>query len=214
MKRDRLSVEVIGAGGHAKVVIATLAACGYNVIGIFDDDPKTHDRMILGIPVLGSLAEMDDKADTGRLIAIGHNETRKNISDRFPSANWITVVHPRAFVHESALLGSGTIVMAGVTIQPEARIGKHGIVNTCASIDHDCLLGDYVHIAPGCHLAGSVQLGEGVFMGIHSAAVPGIRIGDWSIIGAGGVVIENLPGGIVAVGVPSRVKKASRKVSK
>ncbi len=198
-----MSVLVIGAGGHAKVVIATLRAAGLAVAGVLDDDAAKHGRMVLGVPVVGAV-ERAAEGDHEAVIAVGHNATRKRISESLPGLRWATVVHPSAVVHETVRLGAGTVVFAGAVVQPDTRLGAHTIINTGASADHDNDLGDYVHLAPGVRLAGDVTLEEGVFMGIASAALPGVRIGAWTTVGAGGVVTRDLPGGVTAVGVPAR----------
>jgi acetyltransferase EpsM len=83
-------------------------------------------------------------------------------------------------------------------------------VNTGATIDHDCIVGDYAHLAPGVHLAGAVQVGEGAFLGIGSVVCPGIKVGRWATLGAGGVAIRDVADGVVAVGVPARALEGER----
>lgn len=195
---------VVGAGGHAKVVIATLHAAGQAVAGVLDDRTELWGKFVLGCPVLGGLERLD-RAPGRAVLAIGSNAARRHIAGRFPRTEWVGVVHPAATVHESVSLGVGTVVFAGAVIQPSARLGRHVIVNTGATVDHDCELGDYVHLAPGAHLAGGVQLEEGAFLGVGCAVTPGIQVGPWTTVGAGGVVIRSVPAKSVAVGVPARV---------
>lgn len=205
-KKNR-AVYVIGAGGHAKVVVSTLQAAGCAIKAIFDDDQSLWDKRIFGIPIRGPIGELEDMKTVQAVMAIGDNKTRRQIVQCLPQVNWVTVIHPAAYVHASAVIGAGAVVFAGAVIQPEARVGAHVIVNTSASIDHDCQLADYVHICPGVHLAGNVNLKEGVFMGIGAVAVPGITVGAWTVVGAGAVVVRDLPGKITAVGVPARPLK-------
>ncbi len=98
-------------------------------------------------------------------------------------------------------------MLAGVVVQAQATLGRHVIANTGCSIDHDCAVGDYVHLAPGSRLAGGVHLGEGSFLGTKASAIPGINVGEWSIVGAGAVVSRSLPANITAVGAPAKVIK-------
>lgn len=195
-------VLVIGGGGHAKVVVATLAAAGYQVAAVLDDNPATWGSTVLGVPVLGGVSELKTASGLA-VLAIGSNEARRRIAKAYPEVRWLSVVHPQAHVHESVRLGKGTVVFAGAVIQPDAVVGEHVIVNTGATIDHDCLVEDFVHLAPGVHLAGGVALGEGAFMGIGSVAIPRTRVGSWSTVGAGGVVIRPIPERVTAVGVPA-----------
>lgn len=201
------TVYVIGAGGHAKVVVSTLQTAGYVVKALFDDDQSLWGKRIFGIPVCGPIDELKDMKTVQTVVAIGDNKTRRRIVQCLPQANWVTVIHPAAYVHASAMLGSGTVVFAGAVIQPEAHVGTHVIVNTGATIDHDCNLANYVHLCPGAHLAGNVVLKEGVFFGIGAVGVPGIKIGAWTVVGAGAVVICDLPENVTAVGVPARPTK-------
>ena len=198
-------VFVIGAGGHAKVVISTLLAAGFSVAGIYDDDEKKWGTSILRVPILGSISQLTEESKAVQ--AIGKNSIRKDIARRIPSADWITVVHPQAAVHPTATLGKGTVVFAGSVIQPDVVIGQHCIINTAATVDHDCVLADFVHLAPGCHLAGEVRIGEGAFLGIGSVVIPGMTIGSWSVIGAGGVVIRAVENGVISTGVPARMRR-------
>ena len=195
-------IVVIGAGGHAKVLISTLMARGLPIAAVFDDDDAKWGLNAEGIRVSGMERERGGRA----IIGIGDNAKRREIA-RALSFEWETVVHPSACVHPSAKLGRGTAVFAGAVVQPDVVIGDHVIVNTGATIDHDCLIGDYAHLAPGVHLAGSVQVGEGAFLGIGSVAIIGVKIGRWSTLGAGAVAIRDLADGAVAVGVPAKELK-------
>jgi UDP-perosamine 4-acetyltransferase len=199
------SVMIIGAGGHAKVVVSTLIASGIMVSKIYDDNPDKWGSCILNIEIVGPLSDIDYDSVEQALTAIGNNKTRKGIVNRFPRVRWTTVVHPSAYVHPTARIGQGTVVFAKAVVQPDTFIGDHCIINTGATIDHDCRIGNYVHISPGVNLAGDVQLHEGVFCGLGSKIINGMTIGKWATIGAGGVVINDLPEASLAVGVPAKV---------
>lgn len=199
----RSPVAVIGAGGHAKVVISTLRAVGHTVVGAFDDDPKKRGSTLLGVKVLGVTADLANTEYRAAVIAVGDNATRRNLAQRIKVVEWITVVHPAAFVDPSVKLGRGTVVFAGSVIQPDSVVGDHVIVNTGSTVDHDCVVADFAHIAPGVHLAGETQLGTGALLGIGVVVKPGCRIGEWTIVGAGGVVVKDLPANITAFGVPA-----------
>lgn len=126
-------------------------------------------------------------------IAVGNNESRKKEAELNAGGYFAVLIHPRAYVAPNAILGEGTIVMAGAVIQPEARIGKHVIVNTGATVDHECLIGDFAHIAPGAHLCGCVEVGEGALVGVGAVAIPGAKIPAWSLVKAGSVAKCKIP---------------------
>ncbi|MCF6192483.1 MAG: acetyltransferase [Candidatus Hydrothermae bacterium] len=186
-------------------MIATAQAAGVPVQGILDDREDLQGQQILGVPVVGRLAEADRFEPRRGVVAIGDNRTRKQVVERLTDWTWVTLVHPRAVVHESVRMGPGTVVFAGAVIQPDTVIGVHVIINTGATVDHDCVIGDFAHIAPGAHLAGGVRVGEGVLLGIGSSVIPGKRIGNWSVVGAGAAVVKDLPPNVVAVGVPAKL---------
>lgn len=196
-------VAVLGAGGHAKVVLGALQALGIEVAGVFDDDPKKKGTRILGFAVDGPFS-LFDRSPRRAVLAIGDNAARQRAAAR--EVPWATIVHPAAWVHDSVKVGEGTVVMAGAVVQPDARIGRHAIINTSASVDHDCRLADFVHVAPGSHLSGNTTLGEGAFLGTGSSTRQGIEVGPWAVVGAGAAVVRSLPGHVLAMGVPARAQ--------
>lgn len=200
---------VVGAGGHAKVVISTLRAAGMRAAVVVDDDLSKKGQQILGVPVIGDLKSVDGAGFEVGVIAIGNNSYREKAAARL-ALNWITVVHPYAHIHESVKLGLGTVVFAGAIIQADTIIGNHVIVNTGATIDHDCRIGDFAHMAPGVHLAGNVTVGRASLVGIGSVAIPGIRIGERTTIGAGSVIVRDVPDNVIACGNPARMQCRSQ----
>jgi sugar O-acyltransferase (sialic acid O-acetyltransferase NeuD family) len=198
------SIWLIGAGGHAKVVIATLESAGLAIAGVFDGNPAKVGTSILGRRV-NQMPERTWWAASQRLalLAIGANEQRAALAPLLPT-RWSTAVHPTAIVHPTVTIGPGTLVCAGVIIQPDVRIGAHAIVNTGAIVEHDCQVGDYCHLAPRSCCAGAVTIGNGVFLGAGAVVIPEQKIGDGSIVGAGAVVIRPIPPHTVVAGVPAR----------
>ena len=201
------SISVIGAGGHARVVLST------RIGGVFDDNAEKWGTEIAGAAVIGSPRGVGERERGRAVIAIGDNRGRRKMAQRLAGWEWVTVVHPHAWVHPEVALGEGTVVFAGAVIQPDCRIGDHCIVNTSASIDHDGCLGDFTHLAPGVHLAGEVTVGEGALMGIGSVALPGRTVGPWAVVGAGSVVVQDIPEEAVVAGNPARALRAEKEVS-
>lgn len=197
-------IYVIGASGHAKVIIAAIRAGGSVCSGVFDDDEKFYGKNIMGIPVLGKVSDIPDKDSTKAVIAIGQNYIRKKVKEMFTHVLWQTVIHPHTWIDSTVKIAEGSVVFAGAVIQPDTTVGAHSIINTSASVDHDCIIGSYCHIAPGAHLAGGVVVGDNVFMGIGSVSVQYIDICEGVTLGAGAVVVKsiNTPG--TYIGAPAR----------
>lgn len=203
MRNPQVPVTVIGAGGHAKVVLSALAAAGVPVAALADDDAATWSREIGGHAVV-SPERAGLRPGSRAVLAVGDNRARRALAERFPGLDWVAVVHPSAVVDPAARVEPGAMVMAGAILQPDARVGRHAIVNTGASVDHDADVGDFAHVAPGARLAGGVRVGEGALVGIGAVAVPGATIGRWATVGAGSTVLGAVPDGAVVVGSPAR----------
>lgn len=157
-------VWIIGAGGHAKVVIDTLRTLGtFDILGVLDDDPLRLGIEVLGVPVRdeASLEAIDRFGIEQAIIAIGSNRARAAVARLLAGrVSWATAVHPTSHLAPGVRIGEGTVVFAGAIVQPGSVIGRHVILNTACSVDHDGLIGDFVHMAPGVRLSGNVQVGE------------------------------------------------------
>lgn len=204
----RPKIVLYGAGGHGKAVADVVEKQGrYELAGFLDDSLSGE---VYGIPVLGGEGELAPIRDSGIRHAIastGYADMRNTFDERLLAAGFelATAVHPSAQIARGVTLGEGSMIMAGTVVGPDTVLGRSCIVNTCASLDHDCVLGDYVHMAPGANLCGGVRVGTHTLIGIAAAVIPERRIGDRVIIGAGALVLADIPGGATAVGVPARI---------
>lgn len=203
-------VAIIGAGGHAKVVASALLAQGHNVIGFYDDNSQKWGEFILGIPIIGPARDLTSATCDGAIIGVGDNKVRKQLAEQM-DLDWVTAIHPFSWVHPDVSIGVGTVICAGSIVQPGARIGDHVILNTKASVDHDCIVGNYVHISVA-HLAGAATADEGAFLALGSVVLPGLNIGAWAHLGAGSVATKHIPAGSIAAGSPARVIKSAVEV--
>jgi UDP-perosamine 4-acetyltransferase len=211
-----LGIVVVGAGGHAKVCIELLRAMGEDVVFCIGGEDAVGD--CLGVPILAGddhIAELRTRGFDRAFIAVGNNRVRRKLGAEVVAAGYrlVNAVSPTAVVSPSARLGAGIAIMAGVVINAESTIGDLAIINTGATVDHDCSIGEAAHVAPQSALAGNVTVGACSFLGIGTIVVPGCDIGDEVMIGAGGVVIADVPAGVTAVGVPVRVLEREREAS-
>ena len=209
-----LPLLVVGAGGHARVLIDALLAASAVIAGIVDPDPRLLGTTLLGIRVLGGDEVVDgfpaaEIALVNGVGSVGLPHLRRKIFQRFTAAGYrfATVIHPSAVIAADVELAAGAQIMAGAVIQTGSRIGFNAIVNTRASVDHDGSIGDHVHLAPGVTLSGSVSVGHASHLGTGATVIQGIRIGDGCLVGAGSLVLRDVPSGATVVGAPARIVK-------
>ena len=212
-----MKVIGIGGGGHARVLLDILRlTSAAEIVGFTDPDSRLHGTKLDGSPVLGGddlLPEMLEQGVRYAFLgvgAVGDNRRRAEIYDRVRGLgfSFLTLVHPTAVIANSAAVGDGAAIMAGVIINPGTQVNANVIVNTGAIVDHDCKLGDHVHVAPGAVLSGGVEVGAYAHIGAGAVVRQGIKIGEGSLVAAGAVVVADIPNGRTAIGVPARVQYA------
>lgn len=179
-------INIYGKGGHAKVVNSVIKF-PKKVIYWNDDD---YNNNIKGYWI----------------IAIGNNQSRKKIAEKLGDAEYLTVISETAITSGNSEINQGSQILHGAVIQIGTKIGKHCIVNTAASIDHDCILEDFSFIGPNATLCGGVEIGEGSFIGAGAVILPYIKIGKNCMIGAGSVVTKDIPNNSTAYGNPAKIK--------
>lgn len=206
-----LPVFIVGGGGHAKVLIEALLLRKVKILGITESDPAKIGTEILGIQVIGNDTVIWEHAPESIQLVNGIGsvqlpQSRMDVFKKFKAKRFTfaSVVHASAMVASDVILGEGAQIMAGAVIQPGSRIGKNSIVNTNASVDHDCIIGDHVHISPGVTLSGGVMVGNMVHIGAGATIIQGIEIGNRCLIAAGAVVVSPIQDNLTVAGVPAK----------
>ncbi|MGL4576486.1 MAG: acetyltransferase [Burkholderiaceae bacterium] len=214
MKRSKLLI--VGAGGHAKVVIdAVRAGSSHEVVAVLDDDAEKTGSSLSGVPIVGTTSDavrFTNKYDTNEVcVAIGCCNTRARIAKFVQSqgCELISVVHPSAVIASGVHIKAGTVVLAGAVVNVDTSISSLVIINTGATVDHDCQIAEGAHIAPGVSLCGNVTIGAQTLIGVGACVAPGLTIGNNCVIGAGAVVIDSLPDRVVAIGTPAKILRPS-----
>ncbi len=207
-------IVIVGAGGHARVVADIVHIEGsFAIAGFLDDvDRHRHGESFCNARVLGGFEQLEALRAQGvrhAFVAIGDCESRLRAARRALAVGFELPVmrHPNTVVANDVNIGIGTVLAAGCVINPAAQVGANVIVNTSASIDHDCLIEDGVHVGPGARLGGRVMVGLGSWIGIGATVSHGVRVGAGSILGAGAVAVRDIPDGVVAYGVPAKVMR-------
>lgn len=189
---------IIGASGHGKVVADIARLNGYEEIVFLDDDDSISECN--GWPVIG---KSGDAPEGDIFVAVGNARIRRMLMERFSDRNIPVLIHPDAVIAKGTEIGKGTAVMAGAVINPCAVIGSGCIINTSSSIDHDCRLGDYIHVSVGAHLCGTVNIGDNTWVGAGAIVSNNINVCSDCMIGAGAVIIKDIEIPGTYVGVPA-----------
>ena len=205
-------IVVYGAGGHGREVAALIGAlraagADWDLLGFLSDDPRSVGQQVAELPVLGDGEWLRKNVGTAVALGIGSPVDRQRVVQRItPLVGAFPVLaHPTSQVMDRVGLEQGAVVFAGAVVSVDAHIGAFAAVNLLASVSHDCRLGPFATLAPRVALAGNTTIEEGVDLGTGALCIPGVRVGAWSVVGAGAVVIRDLPARCTAVGVPARV---------
>ena len=200
---------IIGTGGQGKVVL-DCAKNYYDSITFMTNDKNSSG--INGYPIiyeqeitLDNILQNYDEV----IVAIGNNKARLKISLEYESNGMklATIIHPKAFISETAVIGNGTVIFANAVVNPSVKIGKACIINTGVIIEHDCILENGVHISPNAAMGGAVFVGENTWVCVGSSIANNIKIGNNSVIGAGAAIIKDVPNKVLVAGVPGKIKK-------
>jgi sugar O-acyltransferase (sialic acid O-acetyltransferase NeuD family) len=202
---------IVGAGGHAREIhqlVQDLNADGsaWNFVGFLDEHGPTG-REVHGYPVLGAPSWLAGRRGMRAIVAIGDPVARRRIVQRLeaePCASFATLVHPRASVGRNVTLGEGSTVCAGAILTTDITVGRHVILNVACTVAHDATIDDFVTVAPGVHVCGAASVMEGCDLGTACTVIPRVSIGPWTVVGAGAVVVADLPPNVTAVGLPAR----------
>jgi len=204
---------IIGAGGFGREVawlverINTVTPT-WNIKGFIDDNEANHGKYEGGYPVVGGCDYLIKRAEeVWTVCAVGSAKTRKKIINKFADCNHVkfaTVIDPSVIISNRVNIGDGTIICAGTIITVDITIGNHVIINLDCTLGHDDVISDFVTIYPSVNVSGCVTVGECAELGTGMQIIQGKNIGNEAIIGAGAVVVKDIPEKCTAVGSPAK----------
>lgn len=211
-KEERKNIIIIGASGHAKVIIDIIEQWNtYTIIGLIDTYKDINER-IFGYKILGTendiIALSDEHNFSAGIIAIGDNAIRKTIYEtiikQFQKFEFINAIHTSAILGKNVKIGIGNAIMPGVIINSDSKIGDFCILNTNSSLDHDGVMEDFSSLAPNATLGGNVTVCSGASVSLGADIIQNLKIGENAIVGAGAVVIRDVPENHIVAGVPAK----------
>ncbi len=206
-------ILILGAGGHSKVVAEIARLNQWDVVGFIDGvNPLRKGESFYGAKILGGDEVLEDLFRSNVkhvIVAFGNNRIRVQTAQKLSGMGFKlpSAIHPSAIYAGDVEIGDGTVIAAGAVIGPSTSIGRYVIVNTQASLDHECRVCDGSHLGPGAVVTGGVLVGECAWIGAGAVISDHKKIGADSIVGAGAVVVKDVPDDVVAIGVPARVSR-------
>lgn len=201
---------IVGVGGLGREIAWLVERINameptWELLGFIDDNSEKHGTIVNGYPVLGGCDwVLEHKDEVFAVCAVGTAKTRRRIVERLHGVRFATLVDPKVQMSQRVEMGEGCIICAGSILTVNIKLGSHVIINLDCTIGHDAVLSDYVTLYPSVNVSGNTFLEESVEMGTGSQIIQGLRIGEGTIIGAGAVVVRDLPGRCTAVGIPAK----------
>ena len=204
---------IFGAGGFGREVAWAVERINnvtpsWNLLGFMDDDDSVQGTKINGYPVLGKTGDVCGYPDVCFVVAVGSSKTREKIVNNMKAANpdikFGTVIDPTVEMSNHVTIGEGTIICAHTIITVNIEIGSHVIINLDCTIGHDTIIQDYVTLYPSVNISGITTIGHAVELGTGMQIVQGKIVKDYSIVGAGAVVVKDIPAKCTAVGSPAK----------
>lgn len=209
-------IVLIGAGGHCKVIIDLIESLKeYEIFGVTD---KKKQGTVLNYKIVGDDSKLKKIYESGIhyaficVGAISDLSIRNSIYSKLKSIGFKlpVLIHKDSIISPYAHAEDGTCIMARTVINAGAYIAENCIINTGSVVEHDCIVGDNTHISPNVSIGGGTRIGCNTHIGIGSSIVQGINIGNNVTIGAGAVVIGDIPDNVVSVGVPAKIIKVKK----
>jgi sugar O-acyltransferase (sialic acid O-acetyltransferase NeuD family) len=212
------AITIVGAGGLGKNVVEILRDCNkvaklWDILGYIDEDASKYGTQINGVPVLGGLKWLQDNKynynDLGCVCAIAEPEIRRKLVDAISATGvgFHTIIHPTAIVSDFAEIGCDVIISSFSLISANSKIGNHAYISTGCVIGEDTIIDSYCRVSPKTTISGSCHIKEGVFIGVGTTIIQNRSIGAWATVGAGSLVLKDIPAGVIAFGMPAAVIK-------
>ena len=208
---------IIGAGGFAKEVYEVFTkVSNWNkddnsqFLGFLDDNETLHGTEFMGSRVIGGIDWLSDNPKTEIILGIGSPHIKRKIIDKISKIGnfkYPTLIDPNAILGDDVRVGDGVFIGAGTIITTNIDIKDYVTINLSCTIGHDSVLESFVTVAPGVNISGNCNLNEGVDFGTNATIIQGKSVSEWSIVGAGSVVVKDIPSNVTVVGNPSKVIK-------
>jgi sugar O-acyltransferase (sialic acid O-acetyltransferase NeuD family) len=209
----KTDLVVFGTGGHAKEVSEAIFAAiadgaNFNFLGFLDQSQNKD--AVQTYPVFGDESWLKNNMGVKVVVAIGNPKFRRVVVEKINTIDkhrFQTIIHPKAYIGNNCNIGAGAMIFAGSVLTCDIFVGNHVVINIGTTVSHEVRLEDFVTLAPQCAICGAVSIETGADVGAGVTVIQGKAIGAWSVVGAGAVVIRDIPPNVTAVGNPAKAIK-------
>lgn len=213
--KDMKKVLILGGKGNGTVVANAIIDANkrgfneYEFVGYLNDGEE-QGSFIEDYPVIDKIKNiskyLDDYYFINTILRIDGNVQRINMVEELniPLERLAIFVHPTAYVAPNVKINPGVVIMPNVSISSNTIIGKNSLIMVGATIGHDNIMGDYLHVAAQACVGSYLKIGKGVHIGLNTSIRENITIGDNSTIGMGTVLTKSVGDNEIWVGNPCR----------
>lgn len=204
---------IIGASGFGREVAWLVErinrnASEWSLLGFLDDNEEIQGKTINGYKVLGKCESVTKYQDAYIVCAVGASRIREKIINKIKSLisniQFATLIDPSVEKSDLVTIGEGSIICAHTILTVNIEIGQHVIINLDCTVGHDAVLNDFVTLYPSVNISGITNIGKASELGTGTQIIQGKRVGDYSIVGAGAVIVKDIPEKCTAVGSPAK----------
>lgn len=204
---------IIGASGFGREVAWLVERINkneqtWNILGFIDDNPEIENTLVGGYKVLGNIDKVSEYKDVYFVCAVGASRVREmivsKVCNRISNPKFAVLIDPSVLISDRVEIGEGTIICTGTIITVDIKIGRHVIINLDCTVGHDAVIGDFVTLYPSVNVSGITNIGKCSELGTGLQIIQGKTVGDYSIVGAGAVIVKDIPEKCTAVGSPAK----------
>ncbi len=207
---------IVGAGGFGREVRWLVERINevspqWNLLGFLDSNYNVLSKNLDKVNVIGTIEDVNKFPDAYVVCCVANTDIRRKLAEKVSNNRFATLIDPSAIISPMVEIGEGSVICAGAVITVDIKIGRHNIIDVNSTVGHDAVLEDFVTLYPSVNVSGNTLIKSGVELGTGTQVLQGLTVGENAIVGAGAVVIRDLPSDCTAVGVPAKVIKVNEK---
>ncbi len=203
------NIHILGAGSYGEALFDLAEHCGYNVVGLYDDDENKIGEKVFGVEIKNTIKNFikQDLENKNIAVAIGNNKFRSDILNkvRKNGAKTPSLIHDKVTISKNVKIGSAVYIQPNATIWTSVEINDNCLISPGVVIAHHSKLQEGSFVSTNSAVGANITIREKAFIGMGATIVTGLNfIGKNSIVGAGSTVLNDVEDKTVVAGVPAK----------